>query len=47
VLVNGSGIHFTGDGWLGLPGQAPFDGIRVGAALPELPLLHGRDVGPE
>jgi protein-L-isoaspartate(D-aspartate) O-methyltransferase len=27
----------TGDGWAGLPAQAPFDGILVAAAPPEVP----------
>lgn len=27
----------TGDGWLGLPGRAPFDAVLVSAAAPELP----------
>jgi len=27
----------TGDGWAGLPGPAPFDGILVAAAPPEVP----------
>jgi protein-L-isoaspartate(D-aspartate) O-methyltransferase len=27
----------TGDGWAGLPGLAPFDGILVAAAPPEVP----------
>jgi protein-L-isoaspartate(D-aspartate) O-methyltransferase len=27
----------TGDGWAGLPGRAPFDGILVAAAPPEVP----------
>jgi protein-L-isoaspartate(D-aspartate) O-methyltransferase len=37
----------TGDGWVGLPGQAPFDGILVAAAPPEVPqpLLDQLDAG--
>ena len=38
---------FTGDGWAGLPKLAPFDGILVAAAAPEVPqaLLDQLDVG--
>jgi protein-L-isoaspartate(D-aspartate) O-methyltransferase len=37
----------TGDGWAGLPALAPFDGILVAAAPPEVPqaLLDQLDVG--
>ena len=37
----------TGDGWAGLPARAPFDGILVAAAPPEVPqaLLDQLDVG--
>jgi len=37
----------TGDGWAGLPALAPFDGILVAAAPPEVPqaLLDQLDIG--